>query len=43
MRDSVILHLLVGYRTNIDRNLLWLLEGGLVYYESISTVAKHIH
>ena len=37
-----ILKFPVNYRTTIDRNLLGLLEGRLVYYKSAPTVTKYI-
>ena len=38
----IILHLAAPYRTTISRNLSGLLEGQIVYYESITTVTNHI-
>ena len=37
-----ILHLPVPYRTSFIRNLLVILEGRLIYYESIATITNHI-
>ena len=40
--EPTILELPTSYRTAIDRNLLGLLKGRLIYYESIPTITKHI-
>ena len=42
MNKLNILNFPATYRTAIDLNLLGLLEGRLVYYESTLTIAKHI-
>ena len=41
--EPTILKLPVVYRTVIDRSLLGLLEGRLVYYELFPTVTKYIY
>ena len=40
--EPTILKLPATYRTAIDRNLLGLVKGGLMYYEPFTTITKHI-
>ena len=40
--EPTIIKLLVAYRTTIDRKILGLLEGKLVYYEPVPTITRHI-
>ena len=43
LEGPIVMNFPAAYRTDIDRNLLWLIEGRLVYYETILTITKHIY